>query len=152
MKYLGYFAAVIVLAAVAYGLYIVGSPNSARLKNFDAQRISDLQYLQNQIIYYWQAKQALPKELSTLEDATRGVGVPTDPESDSAYAYTIQGPLAFTLCANFYGPSEDVTGGSSAPVPVPVISPYYENQSWSHISGTVCFDRKIDPAFYPRTK
>jgi len=157
MKYLGYFVVAIVLAAVAYGLYIVGSPNAARLRNLDARRLSDLQYLQNQIIYYWQAKQTLPKELPVLQDATRGVGVPVDPGTGAAYTYTIQGPLAFTLCANFNGPSDDLTGQvpsgkPSAPMASPVGAPYYQDSSWSHSAGESCFERQIDPSFYKPLK
>lgn len=155
MKYFGYFVVVLVLLAVCYGLYLVGSPNAARLQNLDNQRVSDLQYLQNQIIYYWQAKQVLPVALSELNDATRGVGVPVDPESRSAYGYSIKNSLEFSLCANFAMPSTDQTGSlpgiKTAPV-APVEYGYPAESSWSHDAGSVCFERKIDTAFYKPLK
>ncbi|MDO8504568.1 MAG: DUF5671 domain-containing protein, partial [Candidatus Liptonbacteria bacterium] len=121
MKYFGYFVVAVVLAVVAYSLYIVGSPNSARLQNLDARRVNDLQMTQNNLIYYWQAKQKLPAVLEDLVDPTRGVYVAVDPENSAPYGYNIKGSLEFSLCANFSKESGDLSGSYISPKALPPV-------------------------------
>lgn len=152
MKYFVYAVIFIVFAAIIAGFFVAGSPKEERLRRFDDRRVSDLRFLQSQIIYYWQSKSHLPAGLADLNDATRGAQVPADPETNAPYGYGINESLKFSLCATFDLPSVDQQiAPKAAPYPA---APYYTggNDSWAHASGLVCFLRTIDPDFYKPIK
>ena len=101
IKLLAWATSGLVIAAVVAGVLAAGSPQRARLLNFDARRISDLQMIQGQIINHWQQKGALPKNLSELTDTISGFTAPKDPQTGADYDYRIVSDLSFQLCANF---------------------------------------------------
>jgi type III secretory pathway component EscU len=53
-KYFAWISGIVILAVIIGAFFIVGSPNTARLIQFDQQRVSDLQNIQSNIINYWQ--------------------------------------------------------------------------------------------------
>jgi lysylphosphatidylglycerol synthetase-like protein (DUF2156 family) len=81
---------VLVLVAVIGAFIIVGSPNSARLSQFDQQRITDLQSIQDKIVNHWQTKQKMPANLSELTDSISGFVSPKDPQTKSDYEYIVK--------------------------------------------------------------
>ncbi len=149
-KFLAYFFTALVAGAVVLGIWTVGSPVTARERRLDAQRVSDLETIKNQVIYYWQGKGHLPAALSDLIDATRGVSVPKDPETGKEYSYAALGEVSFLLCAEFSAPSEDM---NNKVAPSPMAAPVGGNiQNWQHSSGRVCFNQRIDKDFYKPIK
>jgi hypothetical protein len=138
---------VAVLLSIIAGFFIVGTPWQARLYRYDEQKVADLQNLQYQIINYWQAKGALPSNLSELADPTRGSYVPVDPETGSSYEYNATGTLTFELCATFNAPSRPQSIARTMPIEPPGYGK--GNESWNHGEDRTCFERTIDPAFYP---
>ncbi len=134
---------------VITGFFFVGSPKDERMRRFDSERVAHLQQLQWNIIDYWQSKGKLPAQLADLNDPTRGVIVPVDPETGVAYDYEIKGVQKFALCATFSLPS----GGAVAPsevrpkVPAPV-GGVVGADIWTHEAGRACFDRTIDKDFF----
>ena len=151
MKYFVYTIIGIVAIAVITGFFVVGSPKDERARRFDGERVAHLQQLQWNIIEYWQSKGKLPTKLADLNDLTRGVIVPMDPETGEPYGYEIKGLEAFTLCttfstATFIEPERIATplpaGESFMPVP--------GGDVWSHGVGQVCFDRTIDKDFFSK--
>lgn len=139
----------VVLALVAAGFFVAGSPKEARLLRFDDRRIQDLQNTQGWIINYWINKARLPGTLADLRDDIQGIRAPVDPATGASYAYEVTGPLSFKLCAEFARPSSaDVQGRyPKAAMPYPA-GPYYGQDTWTHEAGKVCFDRTIDPEIY----
>jgi hypothetical protein len=140
----------VVIAAVVWGLYVIGSPEKARMRRFDDLRLQHMQQLQSEILSYWQAKEKLPATLSELKDDLRGVTVPADPETDAAYEYQKKGDEAFSLCADFALSSEErrlYDKEMSYPMYGPY-GPYVREQNWEHGSGRHCFDRTIDKERY----
>ena len=153
MKYFAYTIIAIVAASIVTGFFIVGSPKEGRLRQFDEQRVSHLQYMQSEILNYWINKGKLPVKLADLEDDLRGVRVPMDPETGVNYEYKILGMEKFSLCANFNLPTvgtRPMIGKSMAPQPA--AEPYYGQQSWDHQAGPTCFERTIDRDFYKPAK
>ncbi|KKU91798.1 MAG: hypothetical protein UY23_C0001G0404 [Candidatus Jorgensenbacteria bacterium GW2011_GWA1_48_11] len=146
MKFFVYAVILIVAAAVVAGFFMVGSPQEERLRRFDDKRVSDLQFLQSEIISYWQNKNKLPDDLVALRDDIRGIYPPNDPESGAAYGYEVRGPLSFSLCANFVLPSLDRNEPAVAAPYGP--TSYYASQNWTHDAGSVCFERTIDKDIY----
>lgn len=152
---------VVLLAAVIIvsGFFIVGTPAQARQARFDAQKVSDLQTIQSQVVYYWRAKQKLPITMTDLNDSLSYGPVPTDAQTGEPYGYKATGALSFQLCAAFNAQSRvNQASYSEARAVMPASVPTYPEgkpsvpDNWQHDSGEVCFDRTIDPSFYPPIK
>jgi len=146
-KYVAWLDIAIVIAALVIGFITVGSPVSARARTLDAQRVSNLEYIQSQIVnVYWTGKGKLPDSLDQLIDPVSGFVPPTDPETGKAYEYIRKGTLQFTLCATF----TTISSGSMNPAPQTYpVGPYGQAGTWDHGVGRACFDRTIDPQLYP---
>jgi len=143
---------ILVLAVVIGAFFIVGSPVTARLMQFDQQKVFDLQGIQSEIVNYWQRKEALPNSLADLNDPISGYKVPADPQNEEKgydYEYNIKDAknLSFELCANFNKQAKDQDINNRA-MPLAGVPESY-NQNWDHSSGRVCFERTIDKQLYP---
>jgi hypothetical protein len=138
-------AAVVVVIVAAF--FISGSPFAARTEKIDERRVSDLQQIQNQIVYgYWQPKSVLPNSLGDLKSDISGFEAPTDPETGAPYEYRRTSSTTFELCATFSAPSpKDADRYSYYPGPL-------GNENWMHGAGRTCFARTIDPELYPPTR
>ncbi len=149
MKIFTYGIIGIVVIAIVVGFFIVGSPGDERIRRFDERRISDLGVIQSEIIYYWQSKEILPAVLDNLRDDLRGVSLPLDPDTSAPYEYKVLSDKSFELCAVFSLPSDEKTVESNTLVrPAPSFGGGFENSSWGHKAGQVCFLRTIDPDFF----
>jgi hypothetical protein len=140
-----YVAMGVVLAAVVVGFITSGSPFRARAERLDAQRVTDLQNVQYQIVYsYWESKGELPDSLLQLQDPISGYIVPVDPETKTSYEYIRKDDTSFVLCATFTT-NQDMSDPYQRPS-----YPVYGNgnETWSHGVGRTCFDRVIDPELY----
>jgi ABC-type antimicrobial peptide transport system permease subunit len=157
-----YFAAggaVLVITAISFGFLVFGSPATQRALRFDNDRVSDLQTIQGQIISYWQAKNTVPDALNTLNDSTRGVQVPNDPVTGKVYGYEKLSAISFKICADFEreSPKTGTAAYYSVPKPISVptsserTGPFIGGEYWDHAAGTVCFERTIDPSYFPKT-
>jgi hypothetical protein len=150
-KYFAWATSTIILSVVVGSFFIIGSPVTARLIQYDQQKISDLQNIQYQIVNYWQRKEALPNSLSDLKDPISGFAIPTDPQvKDKGYVYEYiikdSVNLSFELCATF---NKEGTDQYSQTLPKSVYSPTGTMENWQHASGRVCFERTIDKQLYP---
>jgi len=146
-KVVGRFAIGVVVTAVVVGFVTSGSPFRARLERLDSQRVSDLQSIQNQIVYsYWMPKGVLPATLADLTDSINGYVVPVDPQTKESYEYIRKGDRAFALCATFTGEYQFDNGQTRMVTPAGLDG---INDSWLHGAGLVCFERTIDPQLYP---
>ena len=130
----------VVVLSLVYGFYLAGSPQNQRLVRFDDTKTSDLQTIQDRLVYYWQQKGSLPASLDGLNDPIAGFTVPVDPQSNQPFEYVLTGTRAFQLCAVF---NLDNTNLTTAP------ASGYSGDNWTHGVGRVCFDRSIDQALYP---
>ncbi|MEK7101870.1 MAG: DUF5671 domain-containing protein [Patescibacteria group bacterium] len=148
--------AALAVVTIVSGFFIVGTPAQARLARFDAQKVSDLQNIQSQVVYFWQAKQKLPEAITDLNNSLAYGPVPVDTQTGEPYTYQAIGMLSFKLCAEFNTQSrgngnvysEFAYSEPTRPTPAGVKGmPPQDN--WQHSAGEVCFDRTIDPSFYP---
>ena len=140
-------ALAIILIVIIGAFFISGSPFRARLEKLDTQRVSDLQNIQSQIIYYWQKKGTIPANLNELTDSISGYRAPADPESGTAYEYKGLSNLSFELCATFSAITPKDQSGLSKTAPV-LDRAFPQNDNWQHTAGRTCFTRTIDPALY----
>lgn len=152
---LGFAVMAAVAATIIIGFFIVGTPQQARLARYDAERVSDLQNIQWQIVNYWQLKQKLPRTLTDLSDPISNFYAPVDPQTKGEYEYKQTEPLSFQLCAVFNMETRKMMDGvrqTTRPystVPVSINGNGGKIDSWQHAAGRVCFDRTIDPELYP---
>ncbi|HEY4489061.1 MAG TPA: DUF5671 domain-containing protein [Candidatus Paceibacterota bacterium] len=151
----GIATAILAVAVVIAGFFIIGTPNEMRMLRSDNARVGDLQSIQYQVVDYWQQKEKLPESLDVLQNPLTGFELPTDPETGTPYRYEVTDDLSFKLCATFGTESVDTKGQGSYPemgyrgdtaVSYPGKA---ENQNWQHGAGEACFERTIDPDMYP---
>lgn len=132
---------VLAVLIIVSGFLIVGTPQQARLSRFDATRIQNLQEMQYAVANYWQAKQQLPASLTDLNFTA------TDPQTKASYEYERTSTFSFKLCATFSTESRPVIG--TAANYTNSISGIKNSSNWEHGIGTMCFDRVLDPSYYP---
>ncbi len=125
-------SSVVIVVSIVTGFFIIGSPAEQRARRFDERRISDLQFLQVQIVDYWRRQEKLPQSLDDLQRGLVNFEIPVDPESGKPYDYRIKDDLTFELCANFALASEE--RGKAK---------FY--QQWQHPAGYYCFAYTVDP-------
>ena len=144
----GWGVGALILASIVSGFFIIGTPWQAREYRLDEQRINDLQMLQSEITGYFQQKRVVPTSLSQLSDPLLYFTVPTDPKTGEPYEYTKTSNLGFELCATFNSTSRDsATMARTAPI---MMGGKGVADSWQHEAGRVCFQRSIDPDFFPQ--
>ncbi|HUD02599.1 MAG TPA: DUF5671 domain-containing protein [Candidatus Paceibacterota bacterium] len=154
LRRVGYGAILLALITIGAGFFIVGTPMQARQALLDSQKVTDLENIQSQIVYYWQQKGSLPGGLNQLNDSISNYSVPADSQSGQAYRYVVDGAHTFELCATFNrdsdGEPQPTSGYASVPMPAGSSnSTLSMGNNWQHGTGQVCFIRTIDPAFYP---
>ena len=102
-------ATVVVVASVAWGFMIVGSPDRRRAQRLDERRLDALQVIQQEIHElvrdpddHTRLKHPLPRTLDELvERARRRKLDPEDPETGVSYTYRILSETTYELCATF---------------------------------------------------
>jgi hypothetical protein len=144
-----YGTAILVLAAIVYGFFVMGSPATIRKLRFDEQRVSDLQNIQWQVVNYLQQKGRFPKSLAELEDPISGYRSPTDPRSGEPYEFMLGEGYTFELCAIFEFSSRKESEMSGASHPIKLWPDGLFNENWEHDAGRVCFERTVDTDLYP---
>lgn len=148
----GIAVAIVAVVSIVSGFFIVGTPWQARLARFDDQKVNDLQNIQSQVINYYQAKQKLPESLADINTSLMYSPLPVDAQTGEQYGYEATGPLSFKLCAMFNVESrknQNIYSETRAIMPVPAGVKGMTKDNWQHGKGQVCFDRTIDPSFYP---
>lgn len=148
-KYFAIAVIVIILTLLVLGFTKIGSPFQERLKRFDYQKVSDLQGIQSQIIFYWQGKERLPQKLEDLEDPISGYKVPKNPQTKESYEYSVKSDNEFELCTNFNLEGQEQFPSTEIPS---VVSDSKNVSNWKHEAGKYCFDRKVDKDLYPPFK
>jgi hypothetical protein len=146
-----WFGAALVLASIIGGFAVIGSPAHQRAIRFDAERVSDLQNIQSEIISYWQRNDALPASTTLASVIT--YGSVADPETNAAYGYGPTGKASFQLCADFdLSSSAELADSALYNSPIIPAGASASNADWTHPAGNYCFLRAIDPAIYPLNK
>ncbi|MFA6340648.1 MAG: DUF5671 domain-containing protein [Candidatus Paceibacterota bacterium] len=144
----------VMLAAIVYGVIMIGSPATQRARMMDETRVSDLNSIQSQIVYsQWENKGVVPETLDALREPISNYIVPTDPETKESYEYKKISKNSFELCATFK--TEVGTTTINSITGKHISSPYpYEltNENWQHGIGRTCFTRTIDEKLYPINK
>ncbi len=123
----------LVIAAVAGGLALVGSPEQARVEKFDRKRLSDLRQLAHGINLYWARHQALPADTSSLKEELPDAVDLLDPETHAPYPYRVIDENRFEVCATFSTSCQDDNGRCAD------WRGEYDARIQVHQAGEVCF-------------
>jgi hypothetical protein len=113
--------------AIGIGLYVIGSPATARADRRDDRRTADLGKIAGAVNEYYTKHSTLPGSLDDLKDVRLNLTT-VDPFSNTQYEYHLTAPPAYLLCAVFE---------QLEPV-LPVSAP---GESWFHTPGRNCFSR-----------
>lgn len=114
------------LAAIAGGLWLVGSPGQARRVRLDEHRVTDLQAIATSVDVYWTRQGTLPETLEAVSASSAGRPTPVDPVSAEPYGYRVIDGREYELCATFDVESQPGRYGDS---------PAF----WRHGSGRQCY-------------
>lgn len=130
-----------VLAAVAAGVAVIGTPGQIRSQRLDAQRVADLRAIAAAVDGYRQRYGALPPGLEAVRraEALRGYGdgpALADAVSGQAYEYRVTGTSSYELCARFDAEARE---GRTPGIP----------GFWRHGAGRRCFALEAPPAGPP---
>lgn len=150
-KILSIILVIVILAFIAIGFNVLGSPKAQRLIRYDNQKITDLQNIQWQVISYWQVNGKLPHSLNDITASQPFTKIPTDPQTKTTYEYNKTDTMTFELCAEFNKEDLETQNkyGSDIGLPSMYGKEIIQNNNWNHGEGRVCFPRIIDPVVYP---
>jgi hypothetical protein len=129
-------ATAVVLVTVVWGFAVTGSPGTARLQQFDARRIEDLQSIRREIesICLGQTRhlaagerrleRPLPEKLDEVVESARHRRPDiVDPETGEPFGYEIVDESRFRLCATFHFARDEEA-----------------DPLWNHPEGRHCFE------------
>jgi len=120
---------VVVVAAIATGIAILGSPTEERSRRLDRVRVTELQGIRKAVEFFYSENKRLPASLDELSKQP-GVRVSTDPVTAEEYRYRTVSADEFELCATFERASEPQPGSGV--------------DIWQHPAGAHCFTLKVE--------
>ncbi|MBI4122826.1 MAG: hypothetical protein HY458_00480 [Parcubacteria group bacterium] len=126
-----------VVAAVVYGMLLVGSPAEQRARQFDQRRTSDLQQISSAVQMYWEQQRKLPQGFDDLKQQQFAyIQSVQDPETKVLYEYRVLGEKTYELCAVFATDSSQVEAKTKTTTP-------FSAEQWNHTKGRTCFAREV---------
>ncbi|MBI4458281.1 hypothetical protein HY633_04935 [Candidatus Uhrbacteria bacterium] len=144
-------ASLAVVATVAVGLFLAGSPNKERMRQFDGQRLSHLQTISSAVDAFYDTSTRLPESLAELSLNGNYLGKPgyyteqtVDPATKQPYEYRVVSDKVYELCAVFdltFAEAQAQQPYMGYPVAEPM-RPYPLGmgvQDWTHPAGRHCF-------------
>ena len=154
-------SATAVVAAVAFGLVLLGSPAQERARRIDDRRVADLHGIAAASNLYWSRHSRLPASLDDLT-AAPGLRINTrDPVTTETYGYEVLDSLRYEVCATFdgessAGPVEPATippavqmscegchAAARIRVDDPVTGQSNSRDLWTHGIGRQCFQMQV---------
>lgn len=116
---------VLVAAAVAGGILVLGSPAEARLRRLDERRVDDLVAIARATNTFLGRRGRLPQSVDSLSVAAGPYLRTRDPVTAEPYEYRALGDSSYEVCANFARASDR----SRQPA----------GDAWFHAGGRRCF-------------
>lgn len=123
---------ILMIGAVIFGFFEVGSPWEVRTRKIDQSRVSDIVTLKSRIDSYYSKNKKLPNSLSSLALNSYESDVTKDPETNKEYKYSKVNQDTYKICATF----NTATDKNKDPYS------YYGNE-FEHPKGNYCFTLKI---------
>ena len=92
---------VVVVAALGYSMFLLGTPGEQRDLRLDRQRVSDLSNIARNINTYWSLNGTLPGSFEDMSGSRFSIRSVNDPESNDRYEYNALGDADYELCVVF---------------------------------------------------
>lgn len=125
-----------VTATIGYGLFLAGTPQKERLRQFDDRRINDIITIASFVDEYYKQELVLPKNLAKIDQKQ----LPHDPHTNIPYEYRVIEKTMYELCATFDLSSDEIRYRDARSYPKPVFeSPFSGTPDFSHGTGYYCF-------------
>ena len=124
-------ASLAMAAAVAGGLWMIGSPVHQRALRLDERRVAALQSVALAVHNHWAEHHALPSRLAAMT-WVHGGGDVRDPVSGAPFEYAVTGEQDYRLCATFDAASEPEQPQRGRLLSAEAIE-------WAHPAGRYCF-------------
>jgi hypothetical protein len=118
-----------VVAAIALGIILIGSPAEERVRQLDGRRVQDLAGIARTADLYWTRNGRLPASLEELADEAGASVTVGDPATGARYEYRAIDARTYELCAQFETDSAQLGRPGGA-------------DFWSHGAGRQCFRRE----------
>lgn len=125
---------IFVLVVIGLGFYFSGSPQDARLREFDQQKLSDLRRISYSTERFYRENNKLPSNLKELRKENNNLSI-TDPQHNKVYKYKKINKRKYELCANFNLKSEKFSQEKT--------SSSFKNK-WNHKKGEECFQFEVN--------
>ena len=123
-------ATLLVIVAVGYSMYLIGTPGEQRDRRLDDDRVWHLQNIARNIDTFLVLNGEMPSDLSELAGPRYHVESIADPDTGAAYEYRVTAERDYELCALFATDSADRRGDAR---------PFSESV-WEHGEGRMCFE------------
>jgi hypothetical protein len=123
-------ASLLTIAAMACGIWVMGSPAQQRLIRLDDARVADLAQLEVAVERYLREQQQLPATLEVLVNQPGTDLRWRDRSSHQPYGYRPLGDEAIELCAHFATDTARTAHGDAG--------------DWPHPAGQHCFRRPVE--------
>jgi hypothetical protein len=131
---------VVVVAAVAIGIALLGPPAEERAHRIDERRVRDLAAIARTVDLYWTRHTRLPSTLEELVKEPGGNVRLNDPNTNDVYEYRPLEAKVYELCARFERDSPQADDGGRLAIARGY--PAEGGQFWSHGAGRQCFRRE----------
>ena len=92
---------VVVVAALGYSMFLLGTPGEQRDLRLDRERVSNLTNIARNINTYWSLNGSLPGSFEDMSGSRFSIRSVNDPESNDQYEYNALGDADYELCAVF---------------------------------------------------
>ena len=120
--------AVIIIASIVGGFFLIDSPQITRMKKRDQERVMHLNNIRSIIASDYINVKTLPAGLSAPKFSSN-----IDPSTNQLYEYRVIDSNKYELCATFELPAED-----------PSKLGYISGENWDyHQSGRQCFEQTV---------
>lgn len=125
--------AVIIVASIVGGFFLIDSPQITRMKKRDQERVMHLNNIRSIITSDYINTKVLPTDLSAPKFSGN-----IDPSTNQLYEYRLIDATKYELCATFELPADDPQkNGYSAPYPS-------GGENWDyHQEGRQCFEQTV---------
>ena len=92
----------LVVACLAYSMFLLGTPGEQRSLRFDEQRISDLRNISRNVDLYWEVNQQLPESFDDMSGPRYSISLLyTTRSPNEEYEYQAIEEAGYELCAVF---------------------------------------------------
>ena len=125
---------IVVVAALGYSMFLLGTPGEQRGLRLDQERVSNLSNIARNVHTYWDLNGTLPGSFEDMSGSRFTIRSVNDPESNDLYEYNALGDADYELCAVFSTNTDKSRNPRRG----------FSDTAWGHGVGRTCFQLKAE--------